>query len=772
MSRMHSAVASCAVLSLLLLASVPAWAHKESKEGNNDAEEPKAPVSADGCQFATDNPVILAASRHSESRAVALLLEKAGVFLATGGVECLASDALPKVACSPTPDMRDTECSNADWDYQLTWDFERRDVPISGTVCYPPAELAKHDLASRAIQRDVEGVIKRYQRCGCPASARGNRFGFKHPAALFAVPLLKGLHAHMSLVHLVQDGRDLAAADDTAELRGPAAAVLVGSGDLPSFHGRAMEYPDASLTTLKQIFCHATWREHEEPPGCDVCLLECANAHVPATARGQVVGGGQEEGGRGVGGGNGGAGQEEGRGSESEERRRRMARRRLLHKPAQLVLARHYGQTNIPKKPPFQHVAGKPKLVPKPKAQHPPHPTRRPVKRVPHAKVEDDDGSDDLDRKLSALIKENIWAVQGHGRSAGARGPGKFKLAENTGGLGNPAFIECIASCSRYGHAKRARRVAPSPSEREGEEGKEGPEVELTYESDVDLTGLIPGGSAGLAMAASAKVWGVLNMQVAGCAEMYYMHPNEYIRVRVEDFLSLDTREGAIRDLLERLGLSPPGVASQATLAELMSVFDEQDEEGGIEAGGSRRLVESPRGKWRGLKAAHLIEVAAWPALKVFGYNFSMPLLRDDVEDDGKTWAQEIAPAPDKGVGASGSEESTRGEPQPPESDAPKQSWWQDYFSWDSLGSNWYPVFQSKPKVPMGGGFSQHPVASSTSFNSEEMSFSNWVPTGTYTYTISAQTIFYGCLGVILFLCGFLCNMCITSRVAPPRASV
>eukprot|EP00899_Mesostigma_viride_P003009 jgi/Mesvir1/12709/Mv25324-RA.1 len=487
------------------------------------------------CNFTTDNPVLVAANGDSGSRGIAALLHKAGVFMATGGVECLRLKSLPELACYPSADMRDTECTDAHWDYHLRWDFEANDLMPTGTVCYPPDKLDKHAGAIRSIERDVSGVIKRYQRCHCPSNATGNRFGLKHANGLFSLPMFRKLYPRTSVVHLVRDGRDMAVGIKAEGIRAHLAGVLVGSGDLHKLPRGQLGKVPATLKKLKDLFCHAV--VHDGHPACDQCLLECANEHVPSELR------------------------------DVEEDGRRRARR-LLHR---------------------------------------------------HRKHIDEDTTG---RKIWVVYPRTRKSSSGSSTSSEADSPPTTHKSV----LPRSPFIACIASCSKTGKPTASANASSSST---AAKGKEGDALKpLTYDSSVDLMSLIPGGGDGLAMAASAKVWGVLNMQFADCAGSYKLGPEDYIFVRAEDFISKTKREGAITELVHRLGLPPPGAPGQSSMGDLKALFD-------LPVGdlpqvhGKVLALDEHYGKWHSSVAADLLEIAAWPALARFGYELSIPMLVD-----------------------------------------------------------------------------------------------------------------------------------------------
>eukprot|EP00899_Mesostigma_viride_P015969 jgi/Mesvir1/24373/Mv11044-RA.1 len=500
-----------------------------------------------GCQhLTTDNPVLVAANGDSGSRAIAALLHEAGVFMATGGVKCLREKKLPREACFPSTDMTDADCSDAHWDYHLTWQFQVHDLMPGGTVCYPPDELHKHEGAIRALQRDVSGVIQRYQRCGCPANATGNRFGLKHSGGMVSLPFFRKAYPRTSVVHLVRDGRDMAVGEKSEAIRSRLAGVLVGSGDLTHLPDDQLTQPDATLTSLRQLFCHSPALGGH--PSCGSCLLQCATRFVSARPSG---------------------------GSAGKKGSRRLLRYSGLGKGA----AEPCNSTG-------HEDAGQP-------GGH-----------------EDVDQHGDIGAPGRPESGRRLLVKAAKGQS------------EHEGPLGHSGFIHCIASCSKFGEPREPRSTDWD------RDGKDKGGTTLSYESNVDLAHAIPGGRQGLALAASAKVWGVLNMQFADCAGTYDMGPEDYILIHAEDFISRSSRRGVITNVLHRLGLPPPGAANQASMEHLMGLFER-----GVgdlpELQGKQLALKDHYGKWRTSVAADLIEIAAWPALVRFDYDLSMPVLAD-----------------------------------------------------------------------------------------------------------------------------------------------
>eukprot|EP00899_Mesostigma_viride_P027817 jgi/Mesvir1/821/Mv17405-RA.1 len=557
------------------------------------------------CNVTGNNPIIVTGNLDSGDRAIAVLLSKAGVFIATGDADCTRFKGdLPAEACSPTLTMENSECSAPTWDYRLSWDFEEKDLLESGDACgHASPEIAKkHKLAVQSVHDDVTGASVRYQRCGCPTASLGGRYGIKNVRGLLALPLLKLLFPKMTLIHVVRDGRDLALGNRARTLRDKLAAVLVGSGDLHTFHEGEMLRPITKIKSLKTLFCHASGPTAPVLPSrCDDCLLDCANVHVPIAL----------------------------------ERRRTEHHRQLVAAHNHTSSASHGSHSS------GSHSSGSHGKSSGSHGHSSGHKglRRRTLLHSPHHKDEED----------FELEKE--------------AGPPRPNFA------GSPEFMECMASCSKFGRTAAlplaaaevlanitnpedvsAGVIAPIPTHKQ---------MNFSYNSHLSLDVVIPEGAEGLARAASAKVWSVLNLQVEACAARLRLG-DDYIRVRIEDFLNKNTREDAITSLLTKLGVPKPGSSGQASMKELSAVFDhalpdlhlgeEVPKHGKSSAKAAPNATlpvqTSHFGRWKGSSYLSGIEMAAWPALERFGYALSMPVMKEAAAAPAESTPEEVVGGP------------------------------------------------------------------------------------------------------------------------------
>mmetsp|Transcript_24881 Transcript_24881/g.47094 ORF Transcript_24881/g.47094 Transcript_24881/m.47094 type:complete len:740 (+) Transcript_24881:106-2325(+) len=229
-----------------------------SKEVDIDSEEQekviaKAELKAaeeeakkDGCP---DVPEFFAVTgfKASGTRQIALMLDKAGVFMATGNIKCNQKSKLPSEACARTPNDADSDCS----DNHL--DFDIKDLPHlvadQKKVCYANEDVyddyglnpffheksdsrdeddddhnqraAKKALPygrdKEALEKGFTSAHRRAKRCSKERSDHPwhkqciSRAGIKSHSLMYHVPTLAATEYVSRVIFVVRDGRDLVA---------------------------------------------------------------------------------------------------------------------------------------------------------------------------------------------------------------------------------------------------------------------------------------------------------------------------------------------------------------------------------------------------------------------------------------------------------------------------------------------------------------------------------------------------------------------------------
>lgn len=130
-------------------------------------------------------PVIICATGGSGTRAMRVILERAGVFMGDGDAVNNVGDAMPFERClDDYINAVMTETRSLDYRLDSLSDGLRKRVVGDFSSC------VRHWLAGR------------------PRAAA--RWGWKNPRAMYVLPVIRAIFPKMRVIHMVRDGRDMA----------------------------------------------------------------------------------------------------------------------------------------------------------------------------------------------------------------------------------------------------------------------------------------------------------------------------------------------------------------------------------------------------------------------------------------------------------------------------------------------------------------------------------------------------------------------------------
>eukprot|EP00899_Mesostigma_viride_P017256 jgi/Mesvir1/25531/Mv01778-RA.1 len=207
------------------------------------------------CSSDATNPVVIGSLGDSGSRAIAVLVHKAGVFMVTGGKRCIMENPSLKGACNPKLVQGHESCGDPSWDYHFNFGIE--DYLANFDVDENTCTLGNSEWVTDTIfsvKRALEAAATRFKRCGC----KFPRYGVKKGTSMHILPILKQVAPSMTFIHLVRDGRDIMLSK-TTHITKYTPAVL-GTENTQAFIRRAENL----------LFCH----KGVSPPSCQSCYVD------------------------------------------------------------------------------------------------------------------------------------------------------------------------------------------------------------------------------------------------------------------------------------------------------------------------------------------------------------------------------------------------------------------------------------------------------------------------------------------------------------------